>query len=248
MSVNRKHSMGEYDTALICVAAVNMLMHSAPGTQTKEAMKCARFKQVDIKYDTYRRHIERLKKKKVASKSYHIVFRDGSIVASHPSQIVVRDGSTSSPSIPTISSRETIIVGSPPSKVVTLVIPITAITKASSVDIETTTTIPRDTIICKTSRRLQHHNAYKRNLKKRVDVAFITATRRWREEKTKDKNERKTTHYIVDDINIVHGTSLNDRTVRLYANRGDIDVPITGRGKKPILHESVELSMGNRRS
>ena len=27
-------------------------MHSAPGTQTKEAMKCEGFKKFDIKYDT----------------------------------------------------------------------------------------------------------------------------------------------------------------------------------------------------
>ena len=44
--------MGEYDPALLCAAAANIRMHSASGTQTKEAMKCAWFKQVDIKYDT----------------------------------------------------------------------------------------------------------------------------------------------------------------------------------------------------
>ena len=67
-------------------------------------------------------------------------------------------------------------------------------------------------------------------MKKRVDGEFITATRRWRKEKTNDNNERKTTHSIVDEINIVHGLSLNERTVRLHANCGDIDVPMIGRG------------------
>ena len=33
--------------------------------------------------------------------------------------------------------------------------------------------------------------------------------------------------------------------MRLYANRGDIDVQMTGRGKKLILHESVELDMSS---
>ena len=66
MSVNRSHSMGEYDPNLLCIAPTNILMQSAPGTQTKEAMKCAGFKQVDIKYDTYRKRIEILKKKIVA--------------------------------------------------------------------------------------------------------------------------------------------------------------------------------------
>ena len=94
MSVNRGHAMGEYDPALLCVATANIMMHSAPGTQTKEAMKCEGFKQVGIEYDTYRKRIGRLKKKIVASNSSQIVIRDGSIVASHPSQIVVRDGST----------------------------------------------------------------------------------------------------------------------------------------------------------
>ena len=70
---------------------------------------------------------------------------------------------------------------------VNLVTPSTAMTKGSSVDIETTSTIPRDTIRHKTSRRLQQHNAEKLNLKKLVDGVFITATQRWCVEKTKDK-------------------------------------------------------------
>ena len=113
--------MVDYDPALLCVAADNILMHLAPGTQTKEAINCEGFKQVDIKYDTYRKSIEILKKKIVASNLSLIIVRDGSIVASHPSQIVVRDGSTSSTSILTIGSRETAIVGAPPSQVVNLV-------------------------------------------------------------------------------------------------------------------------------
>ena len=96
--------MGEYDPALICVTAANILMHSAPGKQINETMKRAGFKQVDIKYDTYQKLIEILKKKIVASKSSQIVVRGGSIVASHPSHIVVRDGSTSYLSILTIGS------------------------------------------------------------------------------------------------------------------------------------------------
>ena len=87
----------------------------------------------------------------MASNSSHIVVRDGSIVAFHPSQILVRDGSTLSPSILIIGSVETAIVGALPSQVV--VTPITAITKASSIDIETTSTIPRDTIRRETSHR-----------------------------------------------------------------------------------------------
>ena len=52
-----------------------------------------------------------------------------------------------------------------------------------------------------------------------------------------------TARSTVDDINIVHGTSLNEITVRLYANRGDVCAPMTGLGKNPILHESVELAL-----
>ena len=115
MSVNRIYSMGEYDPALLFVAASNILIHLAPETQTKEAIKCAGFNQVDIEHDTYLKRIERLKKKIVASNSSQIVVRDGSIVASHPSQIVVRDGTTLSLSILTIGSRDTAIVGAPPS-------------------------------------------------------------------------------------------------------------------------------------
>ena len=66
MSVNSSHSMCEYDPALLCVDAANIPMHSATGTQTKEGMKCAGFKQVDIKYNTYRKRIEILNRKIVA--------------------------------------------------------------------------------------------------------------------------------------------------------------------------------------
>ena len=53
MSVNRSHPMCEYDPDLLCVAVANILMHLDPGTQTREAMKCAGFKKAYIKYDTY---------------------------------------------------------------------------------------------------------------------------------------------------------------------------------------------------
>ena len=36
---------------------------------------------------------------------------------------------------------------------------------------------------------------------------------------------------------------MNERTVRLYENRGDIDVPMIGCGKNPIPHESVEPAL-----
>ena len=96
-------------------------------------MKCSGFKKVDIEYDTYRKLIERPKKKIVVLNSSQIIVRDGSIVASHLSQIVVRDRSTSSPSMLTIGSGDTAIVGSPPSQVVNLVTPSTAMTKSSYV-------------------------------------------------------------------------------------------------------------------
>ena len=122
---------------------------------------CAGFNQVDIEYDAYRKRFGRLKNKMVASNLSHIVVRDGSIVTSHLSQIVVRYSSTSSPSIMTIRSGETAIFVSPRSQVVNLVTPSIAMMKASSVEIETTITIPRDTIRRKTGCRLQQHNAEK---------------------------------------------------------------------------------------
>ena len=33
--------------------------------------------------------------------------------------------------------------------------------------------------------------------------------------------------------------------MRLYENSGDIDVPMTGRDKKPILHELVDPSLNS---
>ena len=57
MSVDRSHSIGEYDTAILYVAAANILMHLDPGIQTKEVIKFAGFKQVDIEYDTYQKRI-----------------------------------------------------------------------------------------------------------------------------------------------------------------------------------------------
>lgn len=80
------------------------------------------------------------------------------IYALRPSHIVVKDGS-----------------------LVSAVTPSTAMTKASSIDIETTCTIPRDTISRKTS-RLQEHTE-KHSWKNIEDNIFITAARRCSEEK-----------------------------------------------------------------
>ena len=41
------------------------------------------------------------------------------------------------------------------------------------------------------------------------------------------------------------GTSPNERNVRLYTNHGDIDVPMIGRGKNSIFHESVEIALSS---
>jgi len=141
-------------------------------------MKCADLKQVESKYGQYRKRIERLKKKIIASHLSQIVVRDGSIVVSHPLQTVVMDGSISSHSNLTIGSGETPIAGTPHLQVVSLATPSTMMTKVSSVEIETTITTPRHTIRRKTSRRLQQHNTEKCKLKKRTKGAFITATRR----------------------------------------------------------------------
>ena len=35
----------------------------------------------------------------------------------------------------------------------------------------------------------------------------------------------------------MHGESLNERTARIHEICGDIDVPMTGRGKKQLMHE-----------
>ena len=176
---------------------------------------------------------------------YQIVVRDGSIVASHPSNIFIRDSSISFQLILTICSGETPIAGAPHSQVVNLVTSSTSMTKESSVDIETKSTTPIHKIRHKNSRCLQLHNAEKRKLKRRTDGGFIITTRRLREEKTKDKNERRTTRFIVDEINITHETSLNERTMRIYANIGANDVPMTGRGKNPMLHELLELALSS---
>ena len=87
--------IGEYDPAVLCAAAVNTLVYSVPGTIMKEVMKCAGFKEVDMASDTYRKRIERLKKK---------------IITSHPSQITVMNRSMSLPSVLTIGYVLDVIV------------------------------------------------------------------------------------------------------------------------------------------
>lgn len=127
----------------------------------------------------------------MASNPPHTEVGGSSIYASRPSHIVVKDRS-----------------------LVFVVISSTATIKASSIDIETTCTIPRDTRSRKTS-HLQEH-IEKRDWKSIEDNASIIATRRWSEDKKKDKYRRKISRTIFDEINILHGTNLNKRTVRLY--------------------------------
>ena len=65
------------------------------------------------------------------------------------------------------------------------------------------------------------------------------ATEMWLKEKEKEKFKRKTAVSIVKTINAVHGTNINERTVRRYVHQGNIGVPIVGRGKKCVLPESI---------
>ena len=53
----------EYNSIALCNAAANILPHSAPGTKTKVAMRCAGFKNEDISSEMYRKCIERQKMK-----------------------------------------------------------------------------------------------------------------------------------------------------------------------------------------
>ena len=91
----------------------------------------------------------------------------------------------------------------------------------------------------RTGYQLQQRNAEKVRRKKKEDEAFILATELWLKEKEKEKYKRKTARSIVQKINAVHRTNINDRTVRRYVHLGNIGVPIVGRGKKCGLPESI---------
>ena len=84
--------MSAYDPGALCNAAAQILVHSAPQTATKIAMKCAGFKSVDEEYKVYRKRIERQRNK----------------LMSLPSLVLINEGSVeSNSSTSTLSCSET---------------------------------------------------------------------------------------------------------------------------------------------
>ena len=103
--------------------------------------------------------------------------------------------------------------------------------------------IPRIKKTRRSSYQLQKYNANKLRVRKREDAAFVTAMGRWREESMKPKGKRVTAKSIVNNVNAMHGTNVNERSVRSYVLSNTDDVPLSGRGKKSKLHEPVLLAL-----
>lgn len=83
--------MSSYDPILLCDAAAKILMHSAPGTKTKVAMEVAGFRKLEDEYERYRKRIERKRNR---------------LMALHPSDIIVHEGSTTSTSTLSCSTED----------------------------------------------------------------------------------------------------------------------------------------------
>ena len=64
--------IGQYDPMLLCVAATNILVYSAPDSKTKEAMRYTGLNQCDIAPDTYQKIIDKSKMKKLTPHLSHI--------------------------------------------------------------------------------------------------------------------------------------------------------------------------------
>ena len=85
----------------------------------------------------------------------------------------------------------------------------------------------------------QAKNAETIRNKKWEGDAFMLATKRWNEEKEKDKYKRKTSQRIVEEINDARGTNVSERTVRRYVASGHIGVPCIGRGRKCVMPDFI---------
>ena len=109
---------------------------------------------------------------------------------SRPDMIEINTLSTESDSTFTVSSHSTQVVKRPG-----------------------TDPIPRIKKSRRSSYQLQKYNADKLRMQKRQDVAFITAMARWREEMVKPKGKRVTAKSIVNNVNAMHGTNVNERSV-----------------------------------
>ena len=93
------------------------------------------------------------------------------------------------------------------------------------------------------SYQLRKYNVDKCLMRKREYVAFVTTMRQWRGEKVKPKGKRVTAKVIVDEMNIIHGTNVNETTLRKYVSSNIDNGPLSGRGKKSKLHDSVILAL-----
>ena len=83
--------MWSYDPTLLIDAAAKILLLSAPGTKTKVAMEVAGFQKIEDEYERYRKRIERKRNR---------------LMALHPSDIFVHEGSTTSTSTLSCSTED----------------------------------------------------------------------------------------------------------------------------------------------
>ena len=83
--------MLSYDPTLLIDAAAKILLLSAPGTKTKVAMEVAGFQKIEDEYERYRKRIERQRNR---------------LMALHPSDIFVHEGSTTSTSTLSCSTED----------------------------------------------------------------------------------------------------------------------------------------------
>jgi len=81
-----------------------------------------------------------------------------------------------------------------------------------------------------------------RNKEKEV---FTMATSLWRENVKLSKNTRKSAIEICNELNSLHGTNINERSVRRHVGSGSIDTLYPGRGRKPELLSPIEMVLAS---
>jgi len=79
-----------------------------------------------------------------------------------------------------------------------------------------------------------------RNKEKEV---FTMAISLWRENVKLSKNTRKSAIEICNELNSLHGTNINERSVRRHIGSESIDTLYPGRGRKTKLLPPIEMAL-----
>ena len=97
----------------------------------------------------------------------------------------------------------------------------------------------------RTSKQLWAHNAAKVKARKAQEDVFKMAATKWAEVAKLKRRDRVSAASIATKFNSLHGTNINERSIRRAVKAGDYQLYTNGRGRPSKLHKPIEEALAS---